>query len=135
MSFSRRAQVPCASSVDAAITDLRARQAECARDGFCIQRRHAVQTVCRGGLNDDATSTKAMLLLAASASISWVFAKSIQNASLVRHSPMASCKDGVICPRNLMPWSVVPELRQCSELTWCRGVRRSSARKTGLSAA
>ena len=36
------------------------------------------------GLNDDSTSTKAMLLLAASASISWVFAKSIQNASLVR---------------------------------------------------
>ena len=40
---------------------------------------------CRGGLNDDSTSTKAMLLLAASASISWVFAKSIQNVSLVRY--------------------------------------------------
>ena len=45
-----------------------------------------VRLSCRGGLNDDATSTKAMLLLAASASISWVFAKSIQNASLVRCS-------------------------------------------------
>ncbi|KAK9829007.1 hypothetical protein WJX72_003371 [[Myrmecia] bisecta] len=35
----------------------------------------------RGGLEDNATSVKAMLLLAASASISWVFAKSILNAS------------------------------------------------------
>ncbi len=36
---------------------------------------------CRGGLDDDAKSTGSLLLLAASVSISWVFAKSIQNAS------------------------------------------------------
>lgn len=36
---------------------------------------------CRGGLNDDVTSIKAMIMLAFSVSISWVFAK---------YAPMAS---------------------------------------------
>ena len=36
---------------------------------------------CRGGLNDDAKSPGSLILLASSVSISWVFAKSIQNAS------------------------------------------------------
>ena len=37
----------------------------------------------RGGLEDNVQGVKATVLLAASASISWVFAKSIQNASML----------------------------------------------------
>ncbi len=37
----------------------------------------------RGGLDDEASSGGSLLLLAASVSISWVFAKSIQNVSLL----------------------------------------------------
>lgn len=37
----------------------------------------------RGGLEDTVRGVKATVLLAASASISWVFAKSIQNASIL----------------------------------------------------
>jgi hypothetical protein len=40
----------------------------------------------RGGLEDTAHGVKATILLAASASVSWVFAKSILNASTLSAS-------------------------------------------------
>ncbi len=43
--------------------------------------RNNTLAACRGGLDDDAKSPGSLILLASSVSISWVFAKSIQNAS------------------------------------------------------
>ena len=39
--------------------------------------------MCRGGLTPEKSGVRHIVLLAASASISWVFAKSILNASLL----------------------------------------------------